>query len=1051
MALNALKRLENQTVKKINSRIQEIGQSIWRPRQLIADVAVAETMEHLSLSKAKQLKYKPMKGATSWGKEWSTAWFRIRLSVPKSFRGEQVVLLFKPEGECIIFRNGLPVQGLDRNRDDYLLFDKAKGGERVELYVEAGASNAFGRFQKRTAAVPELAVLNDDVWKAYHDLSSLCGMIDPEVGTSGFGVGDGRETFALQSADPWRAQIIFELNKVVDMYDYQTEDIDLVRGRARVISKNLKPLYAHGATASAPTVACMGHAHIDVAWLWPLAETVRKCGRTFSNMLELMDRYPDFVFCQSQPHLYEFTRDRYPSLYKRIKQKVKNGQWVPTGCTWVEMDCNVTSGESLVRQILFGMRFFKKEFDYKPACLWIPDVFGYSAALPQILKLSGIDNFLTQKISWSEYTRFPHHSFNWEGIDGSRVLSHFLPCDGYNASLTARELMSGSRFHMQKDRSDVFASLYGHGDGGGGTTAQQIERMKHYSDLEGVPKCKPMNPTEFFGELEKKSSDLPDWVGELYLEYHRGTYTTQGWTKRNNRKAELLLRQTEMLSALSMAAGGKYEQERLNEAWKLVLLNQFHDIIPGSSKDMVYEDADRDYAEVFKTTTAVRAKALAALSKRVDTRGVGVPVIVNNALSWDHSECVEVAGVKGLSSASHVATDVDGNETPVQLGKDGCARFMAEVPSMGHAVYHISKGKRTSTLFKASAQVVENEHLRARFDAKGNLVSLVDKASGRESIEKGQVANDLLLFEDKSVGCGPAWDIDIHYNDKMLEKGQFVSARIVEQGPVRTVLRIVRTISKSKVTQDVVLSAASKRLDFVTTIEWGAEKDVMLKVAFPVDVRSEKARYEIQYGSVERPTHWNTPHDFAKFEVCAQKWADLSEGGHGVALLNDCKYGHDTRGNVMRLTLLRAPKDPGKTADVNKTHYVTFSLYPHAGDFTQGVVKQGYELNVPLEAAAVKASAGAVAARHSFFDITGDNVVVDCVKKAEDSKQVIVRMYEAHGSRGKNTFSTSLNVSKVEEVNLMEAPIKDLAVRNGKVRLSFTPYQIRTLRLTLRG
>lgn len=1050
MSLSGLRKLENHTVNKIKSRIVEIGERVWLPKSAVADVAVAETMEHLSLSKAKQLTYKPMKGPLSWGREWSTAWFRIRAVVPKSYRGEKVALLFDPQGECIIFRDGLPVQGLDRNRNAYVLFEKAKGGERVELYVEAGASNIMGAFQKRLASMPELAVMNEDVWDAHHDLAALSGMIDFRVQEGGWDGGSGPFR-ALEIDDPWRAKIIYTLNKTVDIFDYLTDDPAIMRRKARGISAALKPLYAHQATASAMTVACMGHAHIDVAWLWPLAETVRKCGRTFSNTLALMDRYPEYMFCQSQPHLYEFTRDRYPSLYKRIKQKVKKGQWIPTGCTWVEMDCNVTSGESLVRQILFGMRFFKKEFNYKPACLWIPDVFGYSAAIPQILKLSGIDNFLTQKISWSQYTKFPHHSFNWEGIDGSSVLSHFLPADTYNAQNTATELISGARKCLQKDRTDIYATLFGHGDGGGGPTDQHIERMKRYKNIEGMPKCQPMNPTDFFARLKNNSRDLPQWVGELYLEYHRGTYTTQGWTKRNNRKAELLLRETELLSALSMVAGSKYEQEQLNAAWKLVLLNQFHDIIPGSSKDMVYEDADRDYAEVFKTTNAVREKALTVLSKRVDTRGAGIPVIVNNSLSWDHSECVEVAGLKGISAGHHIATDAKGNATPVQVGKDGCARFIAEAPSMGHSVYHISKGKCDAPVLKGSEQLLENEYLRARFDAKGNLVSLVDKANGREAIENGAAANDLLLFEDKTVGCGSAWDIDIHYNDKMLEKGQLVSARIVEHGPVRTVLRIVRTISRSKVIQDVTLAAGAKRLDFVTTIEWGDEKYVLLKVAFPVAVRSDKARYEIQYGSVERPNHWNTPQDFAKFEVAAQKWADLSEAGYGVALLNDCKYGHDTRGNVMRLTLLRASKAPGKTADVNKTHKVTFSLYPHAGDFTNGVVQQGYELNVPLQAAQVKASAGPVAPLHSFFGITGDNVVIDCVKKAEDTKQVIVRMYEAHGSRGKRTFCTSLNVSKVEEVNLMEAPVRELAVRKGKVSLSFTPYQIRTLRLTLRG
>jgi alpha-mannosidase len=418
---------------------------------------------------------------------------------------------------------------------------------------------------------PQIAVFNPDVWEAWHDLAALADMIDP-----------------LPKDDTRRARIIFALNKAIDLIDYQDISPEALRRSARAVRKALKPVLDSRASASAQTIACMGHAHIDVAWLWPLAETIRKCARTFSSAIEYMDRYPEYVFCQSQPHLYEFTRDHYPALYKRIKEKVRKGQFVPTGCMWVEADCNVTSGESLVRQVLFGTRFFREEFGHEVACLWLPDVFGYSAAMPQILKRSGINYFLTQKISWCQFTTFPYHSFWWEGIDGSTVLAHFPPSNDYNSQLRADQMLGAARRYREKDRSPIQAVPYGFGDGGGGPTRDQLERLRRYRDLEGVPKLAPMTAPDFFHRLEAESTDLRTWVGELYLELHRGTLTTQANNKKLNRKSELALRDAEILSAINLCSKGTYRQGELNGAWKTVLLNQFHDIIPGSSISLVY-------------------------------------------------------------------------------------------------------------------------------------------------------------------------------------------------------------------------------------------------------------------------------------------------------------------------------------------------------------------------------------------------------------------------------------------------------------------------------
>ncbi len=1027
MALEGMKRLEQAYISKIGKRSAEIKRYIWTEAVPITDFALAETKDHLPITAAKELTYKKTKPGDLWGRIWGTGWFRLRFAIPKAFKGQAVSLLFNTNAEGLLYRDDLPVQGLEGNRQDYALTPKARGGETFELYCEVGVNNAFGGFERRAVGEPRVVVYLPEVWQAYWDLTCLFDVME-----------------ALPPEDTRRAKLVYELAKAVDLFDYQDLSRDALRSSARRLSKALKPLYEMPAAASAQTIACMGHAHIDVAWLWPLAETRRKNGRTFSNVLEYMDQYPDYIFCQSQPQLYEYAKENYPSLYKRIQAKVKKGQWIPTGCWWVEADCNVTSGESLVRQTLFGTRFFEQEFGMMPVCLWLPDVFGYAAAIPQILKRSGIDNFLTQKISWNQFTHFPHHSFRWQGIDGTEVLTHFPPADTYNGNLHAKQMKAAEKHYQQKDRSDIQAIPFGFGDGGGGPTKDMLERLRRYKDLEGMPHLEPMSTGEFFQRLGANADELPVWVGELYLELHRATLTTQGANKRGNRKSELALRDAEMINGLNLSSRGNYPQQELNEAWKKVLLNQFHDIIPGSSITLVYEDSDKDYAEVLDTAATCKQKGLQHYLKTVDTTGDGHPVVLFNSLSWERNEvaAVEIAGLK--PKTDYIAVAPDGRETPAQVGFDGLVRFRATVPSVGHAVYQVRPGKVKAPRITASKKAMENDALKLAFDRRGNLRSVRDKANSREVLAGS--GNEFQLFEDKPSNWD-AWDVDIHYFDKLLELGgRLLELKVLEEGPVRAVVEIKRAVSKSTITQLVVLNAGSARVDFETMVDWADEKDVFLKVAFPVDIHADKARYEIQYGSVERPTHWNTPQDFGRFEVCAQKWADLTEGDYGVALLNDCKYGHDIRGNLMRLSLLRAPKHPDPQADINKQHVFTYSLMPHADDFRNGVVREGYNLNVPLTAIAAKASAGAAGAVAGLFGVSAENVVIDAIKKAEDDDGLIVRFYEAHGTRGSCTISTTLPYRKVSEVNLMEKVEKKLSLRHGKVRLTVKPYQIRTLK-----
>ena len=1039
MTDNAFSKRDQLILDKIRKRSIEISRNMYQHVHAIEDVAMAETAEHLSFEQGRKLPYKRVKSGTSWGKPWSTAWFRLRLTIPSKFKGYPVSLQFSG-GESILFRDGKPVQAFDMGRDRYRLLECARGGETFELFVESGANDAFGNFWAAPSlGGPTISAELTEVVDAWHDVCKLLELVRSEPK-------------ALPDGDTFRAVVIRTLDKAVNAFDYRDRTAEGRIASAKRVRKILRPLFAHKAAASAQTFALMGHAHIDVAWMWPMAETVRKCARTFSNVLELIERYPGFIHCQSQPQVYEFTKRRYPWLYRQVKKAVAVGRVVPTGCCWVEPDLNITSGESLVRQILFGTRFFREEFGHEAATFWVPDTFGYTASLPQIMARSGIRYFLSCKVLSNQFTRFPYNSFYWEGIDGTKVLAHLPGSGNYGMDLTPAELIKAAQDYREKDRSPIQLAMIGYGDGGGGPNVDMLERAKRFNDLEGLPKLEAMTPRRFFQRLESESEDLPTWMGEIYFELHRGTYTTQAKIKKYNRRCELLLREVEALAAVNAAAGRRaYPQRQLNDIWKTVLCHQFHDILPGSSIVEVNRVAHAEYEKALATLEELRDKAADAYLKTVDTRGEGVPIAAINALSWERDAVITVDAAGLGRKASLVATASDGVEAPVQFCSDGKARFHGTLPSMGHAVFHLRRGKTDALEIHATERGMENDRVRLRFDKAGRLKSVFDKRAKREVLAERAVGNQFLLFEDKPV-FWDAWDIDIYYQDKLLETdGRFVSGKVIETGPVRSVLRLEREISQSRIIQDVILHAGSARIDFATTVHWGDERDVMLKVAFPVSVLARTARYEVQFGNYERPTHGNTPFDWARVEVCGQRWADLSETDYGVALLNDCKYGYDIRDNVMRLTLLKAPLWPDATADINQTHTFTYSLLPHEGDFAAGgVVRSAAELNDPVHAMVRAPRKGARPAMAGWFLVTGGNVIIDTVKQCEDDDGLIVRMYEAHGCRGRRTLQTALPVKRVIETDLMEREERKLTIRNGRITLDFKPYQIRTVKLLSR-
>jgi alpha-mannosidase len=757
-------------------------------------------------------------------------------------------------------------------------------------------------------------------------------------------------------------------------------------------------------STSSHHVSAVGHAHIDTAWLWPLREARRKCARSFSTALALMDEYPDFRFACSQPAQYRWMKESYPEIFEGIKQKVAAGQWEPVGSMWVEADCNLPSGEALVRQLLHGKRFFMREFGYETKDLWLPDVFGYPASLPQLIQESGGDYFLTQKLSWNEVNKPAHHTFTWEGIDGTRIFTHFPPADTYNGTLDAGEVVRSEAHFKDHERSSRSLYLYGWGDGGGGPEADMIESARRLANLEGAPRVELSTAAAFFAAASADAHDLTTWVGELYFELHRGTYTSQSRTKRLNRRAEQALREAEMWS---VAAGRDYPAADLEGAWKQLLINQFHDILPGSSIDWVYEEAERDLQNVIDVAGGTTMRAQAKLA------GSGENLVVFNPNSHTRHEVVDV---------------------------DERLRVV-EAPACGWAVQQEAGVTREQSVV-VSDRAMENDLLRVQWDERGLLSSIWDKEANREVLDE-RARGNLLQLHDDNPKRWDAWDIDIDYLKDPVDLIGLSSREVEISGGIRGAVRFTREFGSSRFTQRMVLDAGSRVLRFECDVDWH-EEHKLLKVAFPVAVRSPQATYEIQFGHVERTTHSNTSWDQARFEVCGHRWADLGEAGYGVALMNDCKYGYDIRGSVMRLSLLRAPTHPDPTAD-RGAHRFTYALMPHPRDFREaGVIAAAEDLNAPLRIVRGNLPAGG---HRSLIEVDRPQVVVEAIKRAEDSNATIVRLYEAWGGRCRARLRTTLPASRALLCDLLERDRKEVAVNESVIELDLTPFKILTLKL----
>lgn len=1014
-------------------RIDRFAEMLWGKfyaEKIPLSAKYAHSINPVSFKKISTLKFKPIKQGAEWGGNWESAWFKFSGKVPPGWKSSEVMACIDTGSEaCVFDRTGNPVAGLTSSGSPwmgklifvrkvlFLVSKSARGNEKVELLVEAGANELFGPAKACILKEAALARFRRDLWDLYHDFWVLYDLM-----------------LGLPDDHPKRAKIMSGLNEVVNIYGTGEEK------NVSACRKILKRFYSREANASADLVSAIGHSHIDTAWLWPLRETVRKVGRTFSSVLRHMEEYPDYKFGASQPQLYEFCKKHYPGLYERVKKAVRQKRWELQGGMWVEADANIISGESMVRQILHGKRFFIKEFGVEVDNLWLPDAFGYSAALPQIMKKSGINYFLTQKLSWNQFDSFPHHTMLWEGLDGTRVFTHFPPANNYNGCFLPQELIAAGKRFLEKDRTNRWIYLFGYGDGGVGPSRHQLEFAKRVKDTEELPKVKMEFAKDFFKKAEKDIKDILTWKGELYLEYHRGTYTTQARNKRANRKSELLLRDIEWLDCFNLK---KYPSGELERLWKLVLLNQFHDIIPGSSITWVYKDSQKQYADVFSSGHKLLSSGSKALLDRIDTRGDGTPVVVVNSLSWDREGIVSIPLDKNMGNGAAVL-DSKGNVMPSQVVNSGLV-FRGKTPAMGYAVFFVKKGRREqSGNLKATKNLLENEILRVTLNDKGYIASIYDKEAGREVIPAGRQGNVLALYNETGED---AWDTHIYYEEMKPTYPVLLESKVTETGPVRiNILQKWAVSKKSTLIQEIRLSSKSRAIEFSTKVDWH-EDEKMLRTSFPVNVHSMNASYETQFGFIERPAHRNTSWDMAKFEVCGHKWADISEDGYGVALLNDCKYGYKILGNVIDLNLLRSPKSPDPVADMGE-HIFTYALYPHTGDFKRGnVIRAGYELNVPLRSFIASAHPGKMPKIYSMFSVTSDSVIIDTVKKAEDGNSIIVRMYEAFGGRGEVRLYTALPVKRAVLTDLLERKVKNIACENGCISLYMKPFEIVTLRL----
>ena len=1024
-----------------------------------APMEYTETKEHcrtLPLDNA-ELEWRPAEKGTRWGEDWGSAWFRGKVILPESCEGKKVFVRALTGGKETLFLTDGAYKGLFNakftedggaigNHSVVMMTDNGVSGRTYELAFEAYAGHpcvgcdphggkeesAYDpEMYRKTFDSIQILLRRDDVKDFVFDLKVLLDLAE-----------------ALDEHSLRKNKITSELTRIfgiVDQYpDYEPEEIWRKKlKKARGIMANL---LSDRNTSTVPRFGLTGHSHMDTAWLWTLDETARKCARTFSSVLNLMEQYPEFIFLQSSPYQAEIMREEYPEIFARIKKMVKAGRWEPNGGMWIESDCNIPSGESFIRQFLLGQNALREMFEITSDVFWQPDAFGFSAALPQIMKGCGIESFCTTKLAWNETNRFPYDTFIWKGIDGSAVLAHF---NTIHCWPDPKALIDQWKNIQHKDVQDRRYCAYGYGDGGGGPQYEMIEVVQRVKNLEGCPLAEHKSIGDFMRELKEENPDLPVWTGELYLELHRGTLTSMGRIKKANRKLELALRDVEFLWSLAHLQKKVYPSEEILKNWKVLLLNQFHDILPGVSIPEVHNRAVDDLNTGIENTFELSRRALAAILGV--SNGNRISLLIVNSLSWERSGDISLMGIPSNMTPANPGIvyqrieDLKGRERLIING--------LSIPALGAEKIVLKKEEENSggslpgnSPFNYDGKNLETPHACIEFDDAGRIISFMDRESGREIVKQGGGLNTFWCGEDVPVSYD-SWDIDRDQCLKMEEETRLIERKVIADGPLQLRIRSVYKIGlHSTLKQDMVFHAGTPKIDFETVVDW-KEKHRLLKVGFNVNILSDRARHEIQYGHVERNTHSNLSTDRAQFEVCNHKWTDISESRFGVALLNDCKYGISVNDSDIRLTLLKSGTHPDPRGDEG-IHHFSYALLPHKGGFSvTSVVHPAYELNVEPITYVVN---GNIDPFGSLLSISESNVIVETVKKADKCDDLIIRLYEAERNTTRCNISFGYLVESVYETNMLEEEPVPVHLRDNYVSLCFKPFEIKTLKVKVK-
>ncbi|KAL4939026.1 hypothetical protein BDV06DRAFT_214625 [Aspergillus oleicola] len=1029
-------------------------------------------LQRPTFEEATSQEFEPTHIGASFGPSWSTHWFRIRLTVPEELRDkERLEFHWDANNEGLVWtEDGHPLQGLTGGgeRIEWIIPDAWRDGKEHVFYIEMACNGMFGNApggdsiqpprpdRYYTLGTARITAVNLEARALFYDF---------------WIISDAAREFPAEGWESHEANVV--ANSIIDAFIAGNGSLESIKAGRNIAQKYLGDKVDSAEvydTGTQPIVYGIGHCHIDTCWLWPWAETKRKVARSWSNQCDLMDRYPEHRFACSQAQQFKWLKQYYPSVFDRVKGWVKKGHFQPIGGSWVEHDTNMPSGESLVRQFIYGQRFFESNFGERSTTFWLPDTFGYSTQIPQICRLAGMSRFFTQKLSWNNINNFPHTTFKWVALDGSQVMCHMAPSETYTASAHFGDVKRSVTQHKTLDSDNTSLLVFGKGDGGGGPTFEHLEKLRRCRGLSDKTGSLPRatmggSVDDFFAKLEKKSAEgtqFPTWYGELYFELHRGTYTTQANNKRNNRRAEFLLRELEFLATLASVTQSDYEYPKkdIDSIWEGVLLCQFHDCLPGSCIEMCYDDSDELYAQIFETGLKAREEALEALGF---SKNGSIPAAINT-LPWNRSEVVKLP--KAIATNGSNYSVMSGGPGLIQNPK-----ISTKAPEV--SVHEISPG-----VFR-----LENAKLQVNVQD-GIITSLYDIEADREVIAEGGKAGQLVIFDDKPL-YWQAWDVEVFHLEprKELQSGR---TSIAESDPYRvSVVTETKISENSWVKTTISLGAATENkpsyVEFESEVEW-QETMKFLKVEFPVDITNTEASYETQYGIIRRPTHYNTSWDMAKFEVCTHKWADLSENGYGVSILNDSKYGFATVGNLMRLSLLRAPKAPDAHADMGR-HSLRYAILPHAGALDARTVRAGYEFNHPLILDTSLSLPNIVALervtrklRSIELSSTSDSLILDAVKRGEDDEDVrsdpdieipasrrkgqsiILRVYESLGGKSRGVIRTGLPVRKVWKCNVLEDDEEELLLRRdgeggkkgwSEVKISLRAFEIATFRLQL--